>query len=263
MCIFVLLLLVAGPAFGQVNIEHYRGRMGVTGSASYSFDSDLGNVDVLNSGGAGNITINRAHGTVLAIFKGGIGIQGGKRFANNGVVHVRYTHKKNRRYQPEGFIQSDYATSRQLDWRTLVGAGLRFNARDSETVALSFGGALMWEREGLDLAPGDPHPAIHGAFEHLREPAPVRASVVLYDVIRTGSGRRSGGCALARHRPTDDAPPRTGEPDDVGQFPHRLGTASGREGIGRENLDQFRPEILTAGVSATMIRYGARAIETG
>jgi hypothetical protein len=153
-----ILLLAAGPAWAQVNIEHYRGKMGMTGSASYSFNSDLGNVDVLNSGGAGNVTINRSHGTVFAIFKGGIGVQGGKRFANNGVVHLRYTYKKDRRYQPEGFVQSDYATSRQLDWRTLVGAGLRYNASESETGALSFGTGLMWEREGLDLAPGDPHP---------------------------------------------------------------------------------------------------------
>jgi hypothetical protein len=126
MRIIVILLLAAGQAWAQVNIEHYRGRMGVTGSASYSFNSDLGNVDVLNSGGAGNITINRSHGTLLGIFKGGIGVQGGKRFANNGVAHARYTYKKHPRYQPEGFVQSDYATSRQLDWRTLVGAGLRW-----------------------------------------------------------------------------------------------------------------------------------------
>ena len=91
MRIFAILLLAASQAWGQVNIEHYRGRMGVTGAASYSFNSNLGNVDVLNSGGAGNITVNRPHGTVLGVFKGGIGVQGGKRFANNGVVHVRYT----------------------------------------------------------------------------------------------------------------------------------------------------------------------------
>jgi len=155
--IFILVLLMTGAAYGQVNIEHYRGKMGVTGAASYSFNTNLGNVDALNSGGAGNITVNRPHGTLLMVFKGGIAVQGGKRFANNGVVHLRYTRKGNPVYQPEGFLQSDYAISRKLDWRTLVGAGLRFNLANSESASLSVGNALMWEREGLDLDVGDPH----------------------------------------------------------------------------------------------------------
>ncbi len=156
--VIAALLLTATVAAGQVNIEHYRGKPGVTGSASYSFNSDLGNVDVVNSDGAGNITINHGHGTILGVFSGGVGVHGGKRFANSGVLHLRYTHKRNRTYQPEVFAQSDYAAPRQLDWRTLIGVGLRFNSATSEHFALSFGTAMMWEREGLDLAPEDPHP---------------------------------------------------------------------------------------------------------
>ena len=44
--VFALLLLVASSAYGQVNIEHYRGKMGVTGSANYSFDTDLGMIQI-------------------------------------------------------------------------------------------------------------------------------------------------------------------------------------------------------------------------
>ena len=156
--VIVLLLLLTCSAYGQVNIEHYRGKMGVTGAADYSFNTDLGNVDVLNSGGAGNVTVNRPHGTLLAVFHGEIGVQGGKRFANNGVLHLRYTWKKHPIYQPEGFLQTDYATSRKLDWRTLAGAGVRFNITNKEHASLSLGNLLMWEREGLDVDAGDPHP---------------------------------------------------------------------------------------------------------
>lgn len=156
--VLALVLLMTNSAFAQVNIEHFRGKMGVTGAASYSFNGDLGNVDALNSGGAGNVTMNRPHGTLLLVFKGGIAVQGGKRFANNGVLHLRYTRKRHATFQPEAFVQSDYAISRKLDWRTLAGAGMRFNVANNESAALSLGNSLMWEREGLDIEVGDPHP---------------------------------------------------------------------------------------------------------
>ena len=152
----VIFFLLVCQAQAQVNIEHYRGKLGLTGGANYSFNSDVGNVDVFNSGG-GNITINTESSTILGVFKGGIGFQAGKLFANNGVVHVRYTRKKHPVYQLEGFVQSDYAKSINLDWRTLAGAGMRFNIIHRETSAFSCGNALMWEREGLDLSGLDPH----------------------------------------------------------------------------------------------------------
>ena len=115
-------------------------------------------MDVLNSGGAGNVTLNRAHGTLLMVFNGGIGIQGGRRFANNGVLHLRYTWKKHPTYQPEGFLQTDYAISRKLDWRTLAGAGVRLNVAQGDNTAFSVGNSIMWEREGLDVEIGGLHP---------------------------------------------------------------------------------------------------------
>ena len=89
--------LMALPLMAQVNIEHYRGKEGVTGGARLSLHSNIGNVDVVKSDGAGNLTVNTATGTYLAVFKGGIGFLGGKRFANSGVLHLRYTHTNNAR----------------------------------------------------------------------------------------------------------------------------------------------------------------------
>jgi len=157
MYIALLLLLAAAPLMAQVNIEHYRGKKGVTGGARVSLSTDIGNVDVINSDGAGNLTFNTETGTYLAVFKGGVGFLGGKRFANSGVLHTRYTHKGNPRWQPELYLQGDYAKSRLLDSRFLAGAGLRWIARAGEKFSASLGSALMWERETLDLLSGDQH----------------------------------------------------------------------------------------------------------
>ena len=157
--ILLWLLLSVMPLWAQVNIEHYRGKEGVTGGARLSLHSNIGNVDVVKSDGAGNVTVNTQTGTYLTIFKGGIGFLGGKRFANSGVLHMRYTHTSNARWQPEIFAQGDYAKSRRLDQRTLLGAGLRRIWNSEEEVIFSLGSSLMWEREALSLRVGDPHPS--------------------------------------------------------------------------------------------------------
>ncbi len=153
------IVLLATPLWAQVNIEHYRGKEGVTGGARLSLHSDIGNVDVVKSDGAGNLTVNTKTGTYLAVFKGGVGFLGGKRFANSGVLHVRYTHTSNVHWQPEVFFQGDYAKSRRLDARMLLGAGMRRVWRADKKNAFSLGSSLMWEREHLTLAPDDRHPA--------------------------------------------------------------------------------------------------------
>ena len=157
--ILLWLLLSVMPLWAQVNIEHYRGKEGVTGGARLSLHSNIGNVDVVKSDGAGNVTVNTRTGTYLTIFKGGIGFLGGKRFANSGVLHMRYTRTSNARWQPEIFAQGDYAKSRRLDQRTLLGAGFRRIWNSEKEVIFSLGSSLMWEREALSLRVGDPHPS--------------------------------------------------------------------------------------------------------
>ena len=155
----LLFFLFIAPLYAQVNIETYRGKWGVTGDARLSLNSDVGNVDVVKSEAAGHITINTARGVLLGVFKGGIGFLGGERFANSGVLHLRWTATASPRWRPESFAQADYAKSRRLDNRALVGAGMRYNAYTAEKSAFSLGGALMWELEDLNLVSSDPHPA--------------------------------------------------------------------------------------------------------
>lgn len=152
-------LLLFGTTVGmtQVNIETYRGKDGVAGAARVSVSSDFGNVDVVRSDGAGNLTLDNDTGSLLAVVRGAAGFLGGKSYANSGVLHLRYTWKMSTLIHPEVFAQGDYARSRRLDARTLVGAGGRWNLLHAERLHLALGSAVMWERERLDILTGDPH----------------------------------------------------------------------------------------------------------
>lgn len=152
-----LLLLSLSQADAQVNIETYRGKSGIAGAARLSFSSDIGNVDVVRSDGAGNVTLDSRRGTVLAVVRGATGFLGGKRYANSGVLHLRYTRKLLPFFYPEVFVQGDYDRARQLDARSLLGAGARWNLVRQDSGYLAVGSALMWEQERLDLLPTDAH----------------------------------------------------------------------------------------------------------
>jgi len=158
LALLLSLVLVSQP-HAQVNVEHYRDRAGVTGGANYSFNTDLGNVDVVNSGGAGNIVYRTASSSTLCLFYGNVSFHKGARLANKGVVHLRHTRREHPVYQPEAFVQADYAKSRRLDGRYLLGGGIRFRIREGEHSSLSLGNSLMWERETLDVREDDPHPS--------------------------------------------------------------------------------------------------------
>jgi hypothetical protein len=155
--VVALLLLQSSPGYSQVNIEAYRGKSGVAGAARFSVSSDYGNVDVVRSDGAGNLTLDNKTGATLLVVRGAAGFLGGKRYANSGVLHLRYTWKLSPLIHPEVFVQGDYARSRKLDARSLLGLGGRWNLLDQERMLLAIGSSVMWERERLDLLPGDRH----------------------------------------------------------------------------------------------------------
>ena len=100
-----MLLLGATPSVAQVNIEAFRGKAGLSGAARFSMSSDFGNVDVARSDGAGNITLDNDTGALLVVIRGAAGFLGGKRYANSGVLHVRYTWKMTGLIHPEAFVQ--------------------------------------------------------------------------------------------------------------------------------------------------------------
>ncbi|HCL29331.1 MAG TPA: hypothetical protein DIC52_12955 [Candidatus Latescibacteria bacterium] len=155
--VVALLVIGTNPSLGQVNIEAYRGNAGLAGAARFSVSSDFGNVEVVRSDGAGNLTLDNDAGALLLVMRGAAGFLGGKRYANSGVLHMRYTWKLRTLIHPEVFVQGDYARSRRLDARSLLGIGGRWNLLRADRLALAIGSAVMWERERLDLLPMDPH----------------------------------------------------------------------------------------------------------
>ena len=75
MVVVLLVLLLVSSLQAQVNIEHYRGKMGITGGARFSLSSDLGNVDVVNSEGAGNLTVNTTRGDLALEYPESVNVE--------------------------------------------------------------------------------------------------------------------------------------------------------------------------------------------
>ena len=82
---------VVGMAFGQVNIEKYRGKKGISGYINLQLNSAAGNADFFDGGAAANLTLNTDDYTVLLVGHGLLGFASGKRFDNQGLAHLRIT----------------------------------------------------------------------------------------------------------------------------------------------------------------------------
>ena len=150
--------LFASSANAQVNVELYRKKKGVQGNIGLHVGGASGNSDFFTGGGAANISYNTPVYSLLLLGDGLLGFRDGESFSNEGLIHLRYTYVKPPRFQPETFVQSNYARSRKLTFRALAGAGLRTILFEDDTYSFTVGNSLMWEREHLDLTAIDPHP---------------------------------------------------------------------------------------------------------
>lgn len=88
---------------------------------------------------------------------GDLGWQGGERFSNQGLLHLRRTYRTDRTIAPEFFLQTNYDKSRSLSFRGLAGVGARVTLVTRPTWHLVTATAYMFEREVLDL----PRTALH------------------------------------------------------------------------------------------------------
>ncbi len=154
-------LTLAAGAHAQVNIETLR-NPGATPGFATSIDVRLqhrsGNVEhtKLDVDVRTDLRAERTHAFTLV--RGGVGLVGGERFANEGLAHVRVMRGAGR-VVPEAFTQADYDKSRKLDARLLGGAGVRVRlmSHDRRTVAL--GSAWMLEHERYDSSASANHEA--------------------------------------------------------------------------------------------------------
>ena len=155
----LLFALCLSPAKAQVNIEQYRSDDGVSGNIGLSLGGASGNSDFFTGGGAANVTIAKPNHTILLLGDGLLGFRGGETFSNQGLGHVRYTWTKPPRFQPEAFVQIDYARPRELTFRFLIGGDIRTLMYEDKTYMFTFGNGFMFEHERLNLIAGDTHPA--------------------------------------------------------------------------------------------------------
>ena len=150
---FAVALCWPVKAHAQVNIETL-GDLGTARKVATSIDLRLeyrsGNVDhsKLDVDVRTDVRTQRAHSFVL--LRGGVGLLGGERFANEGLAHLRVMIGSGR-VVPEAFVQGDYDKSRRLDARVLGGGGFRLTLYESPKRVVAWGSSWMLEHERYDL----------------------------------------------------------------------------------------------------------------
>lgn len=164
--IILAAMLVPGAGLtAQVNIERLRPGEAVGLGASLSADVTLrtGNVELVQLGLGGRVDYVRDRARAFLVSSGDLGWQGGERFSNEALAHLRGIYTPARLW-PEAFVQVNYDKSRLLTFRFLAGGGVRIGLVSTGSVDLAWGSDYMFEREELDLPADASHPdetAVH------------------------------------------------------------------------------------------------------
>ncbi len=172
----VLIALAAAlplPMSAQVNVEALRQDdppLGRSGTFGGDLTLRTGNVDLVQLNL--NARLYRVTESVrtLMVGNGGLGLQGGTRFASSGLLHYRRTYRYNDLISPEWYGQLNYDRPQLLDFRAVAGGGARTSFASGEWGDFGMGIALFLEYERLDL----PDTAVHD-----NETTAVRASYFL------------------------------------------------------------------------------------
>lgn len=161
----VALILLSAPAalHAQVNIERLRlagADTGLSGTAGADFSARTGNVSLVLLDLNGRVDYGRPRWTVFLAGSNEFGWQGGKRFSNEGLLHLRFGYHFTSFVTGETFVQTDYDKSRLLSFRAITGAGPRFTLARASGWRLALGTAFMLEHEQYDLPVTAVHPRV-------------------------------------------------------------------------------------------------------
>ena len=146
-------LLLVCRVDAQVNIEKMRQEglePGLGGAVGLDLKARSGNVDVWELGLGGQLGLIWPRGISLLIARGELGWKDGERYSNEGLLHLRHEWRGERRARPEFFAQIDYDKARLLDFRSLVGGGLRTRLYRRESLQAWWGTSYMLEHERLE-----------------------------------------------------------------------------------------------------------------
>jgi hypothetical protein len=158
--LILLALLLPARLHAQVDIESLR-REGATEGVAGTVGGDLtlktGNTDLVQTDLHARLDWVRGRSTTLVVGEGGLGLLSNENFSSSGLLHVRQTRWLGDRVAPEAYAQINYDRPLLLDFRALVGAGLRLRLSGGDWGALGAGVSVMREHERLDLPPGATH----------------------------------------------------------------------------------------------------------
>ncbi len=161
---FLLALVVFGAvsqANAQINIESLRRTgpdSGFAGTVGANLTARTGNVRLVLLNVDGRLDYGRPGWLAFVVGNADVGWQGGQRFSNSGLLHLRGNLLLSSVVAGELFTQIDYDRSRLLSFRAIAGAGARLNLARSVQWRLSTGTGLMVEHERLELPATASHP---------------------------------------------------------------------------------------------------------
>lgn len=155
------MLLAWTPLRAQVNVERMRiadTATGWGGEAALGFSVRTGNVRHTRLDPSSRIDFVTPGVESFLVMRGDVGIQGGRRYSNAGLMHLRATRRRGQ-FAPEAFAQINYDRSQRLLFRWLAGGGVRVRVVSGPRAAVRLGTALMYEYEHLELDSAAVHPS--------------------------------------------------------------------------------------------------------
>ncbi len=159
---FLTLVLMAGQAGAQVNIEALRrdaDSTGFSGALALNLEMHTGNTDLKEIGLEGRLDFNHPRVNTFILARNDFGWEQGERFADEGLIHLRQHYPLHGRVGLEAFTQYNYDATYRLETRVLAGGGFRFHLVESGAFHLWEGASAFLEHERLDELPeGDAHP---------------------------------------------------------------------------------------------------------
>jgi hypothetical protein len=147
-------------AHGQVNIEALRTESadsGLAGMVGIYLTLRTGNVDLVELDVDVRADLLTSSSSTLFLINGDFGFLSGDRFTNDGLLHLRHGRVVSSIVTVEGFGQLNYDKARDLDFRGLLGGGIRLTLTETERTGVRLGIGAMFEHESLDLTPDAAH----------------------------------------------------------------------------------------------------------
>lgn len=154
--VLFLALTLPGAARAQiVNVQPLLkdgDKPGLSGAVDLAADWRTGNTRLLLLSGSAIGQLRAGRHLLFLLARGELGIQGGRRFSNKNLEHLRYRLNVLEWLHAETFLQHDADELRRLVLRSLWGFGPRLLVHEGPRLHLSLGFAYMLELERL--APG-------------------------------------------------------------------------------------------------------------